>query len=578
MSTQAELTLAHLQATLRHALKDAAGAATSRGRAPRVAIEIGRYGVRAAALDRSGANIAAFFAAEIAPAAHADRRARTRALGTHVHTFLSAQRAKDFTAVLSTGNMRTLIVDLPPLPLAERANALALKAARLIGASAESWYAAAAPLERVPLAAARSFLLAVVPQDDLDALLDVCRAARVMPSHITLPPVLYPRLMPDAPEGADDAESEASVWVITEIRRESTSVYIYCNGALEYSRHIQFGSAILTTALTDVVATPAGFVELTPDEAETLKRTVGFPRATDHTPLESRLTNEQIRMMLEPKLKGLVFELRNSIRHYQQKSGHHRIHRLVFTGGGSRLKGLEDYVQETLRIPPCRFAVADGGLAAAALDAGAAANLTTSGSAVCAALVGTSAGLNLLPARMRWDRRLRAPCRVAAAAAVLCTLTMAWLGLDMRTAIASYERVETTLTGTDSYTREVASLRDAIATLDTRLDELTSSLSSSVPIAELLADLSRRTPPDTTLTHVAVLNEPEQQRVTLQGKIASAAGRTEQAVTLIEAYAESPFIKEVRVKSFSRQGGAAENIFLFTLDIVPYLRETEVRR
>ncbi len=576
MSIPTESALAPLQAALRQSLNDAA--AGVRRRRPRVAVEIGRYGVRAAALDRSGRRIEAFFAAEITPATHADARARAHALGTRLRGFLRARRAADFTAVLSTGNLRSLIADLPPLPPAECADALALKAARLIGTSAEGWSAAAALLGDRPPSEARSFLLAVVPRDDLEEMLEVCRIARVMPSRVTLAPLLYPHLMPAAPAMEDEAQSEASVWVVTDIRRESTSVYIYCNGVLEYSRHIQFGSALLTTALMDVVATPSGFVELVPDEAEALKRTIGFPRSGDQAPPESRLTCEQIRMMLEPKLKGLVFELRNSIRHYQQKSGHHRIHRLVFTGGGSRLRGLDDYVQENLRIPPCRFAPADGGLDVGALDAADAASLTTSGSAVCAALIDSSAGMNLLPSPMRWYRTLRMPCRTAAVAALAATLTMAGLGLNMRTTVADYERFDAALAETTKYAQAVSALQAEIATLDARLADLTADLSLSVPLAELLADLSRRTPPDAKLTHISVINELARQRVTLQGKTTSPAGDTEQAVALIEAYAESPFNKEVRIKSLSRQGVERDNRFLFTLDVIPYVRETEVRR
>jgi type IV pilus assembly PilM-like protein len=549
-------------------------------------IELSRCSLRGliAVAHQGALRLERFFGHEAPVASWSDPSARCRDLGLALGRFLASARARDFVLVLSTDGIRTAVVEIPPLSPEDSADALWLKAQKRIGASAEEWQVRALPLGApagagAPKHLGPSHLIAVAPDCELMEMAEVCRHAGRIPSLVTIPPVLYPLLLPDAAKAGDSPEDEAPVWVVTEIRREITSVYIYSRGALQYSRHISIGGAHFTAALTDVLATQKGIIELSIEEAEALKRQVGFP--PDASPLAPaagrRLTNEQIRLMLEPKLRSLVFELRNSIRHFQQKSGRRSIHRLVLTGGGSKLKGLDDYVQEDLKIRPYRFQPEDLQVPLGALEANDAAALGIEGLSLCAALRRPRPALNFSSPRMRWERKVRTPCRVITLASAVAAITFCVLGLRIREGVAWQAKALEALEESRAFAAEIDRQTAEVEEIKVSIARLTSGLGQAIPLAELLADFTRRTPPGATLTQVSVVDEGGNHSVALEGRLTSSARPDVQpAALLVEAFGASPFVKSLRLGSLDRRAGKGTDTFAFTLEIVPYLRPPEV--
>jgi Tfp pilus assembly PilM family ATPase len=585
MSAEAAASLHRLQESLRRSLASAGAGKVGRGHrgGPLVAAELSAYSVKAVAAKRRGGVpcIEAVFQDQPPAEVLRDRGATARFLGKALGRFLASHGARDYTLLLTSGEVRTSIIEVPPLPLEESAEAIGVKAAKLLGISSPEWHAGAMPLISPPSAdgrdsnpAASSFLVAALPKAEIDQAAEVCRHAGRLPSAVTVPMALYGRLAPRGDASAEGSgEREPVVWVIAEIRRDVSSVAIYCDGVLRYSRSIQLGGAQITAALTDVVATPGGFVELTVDEAEALKRSIGYP-AGDEEPAGSRLSAEQIRMMLEPKLKAFVFEIRNSIRHYQQKSGNHRIHRLVLTGGGANLKGLDDYVQESLKIRPQRFEVEALGISPEGHGKEKAEFLSNQGAAMCAALQDRLVPLDLAPPCLRWDRVLRIPCRLASIVSGLAAVVLLVLGMGLRSGLAEQRRAIESLERGEAFSREIESISSDLAALDGEIASLTGGLGLSAPIPEILADISRRLPSGAVLTGLVATDEGETHVIALNGKIPAASGP---AVLLVESFGTSPFIREVRLASLTRQTGAEGETIAFTLDLHPHLRPPERR-
>ena len=574
-----EAALKHVRDAIRRSLAQAQRRSTRQP--PRAVFELGHTDFKAAAarMRRGRAALRQAMTYTVPPEAAAHDGTRRAALGARLRPIVAGER--HVLAVAESTRIRSAVFDIPPLPLDDTANALALKALKLIGASTERWHVSAVPLAD-GAGGARPYLVAALPQDALEELAHVWHAAGTCPRWVTLPALLYQNLMAlQVPAASDNPEdpSDAAVWVAVEIRRDATTVYVYCNGRLEYSRHFQIGGDAMTAALTDVVATPAGFVELTTEEAERLKRAVGFPEHVAEAPADDtgRLSVEQIRMMLEPKLKALVFELRNSIRFYQQKSGRRRIQRLVLTGGGSLLKGLDAYVFEQLKIRPHRFSAGDFPLQ---LEAGAAqaCELAVHAPHLLAALASPPPALNLAPPSVRWDRVLRVPCRIAAAAALLCTLTFAGVGAAMHRALAAQPRLTATVAQSSAYLERIEDLDRTTASLKADMNALSAAVGRSIPVAELLADMSRRIPPQAVLTSMTIVNEHAAHTVSIQGRLTLPdAADMQPAVLLTEAFAASPFVKDVHLSALTRDHGPEGHTFRFAVTLTPHVWAPETR-
>ncbi len=557
---KSERSIARLQRDLARSLTRARGNESRRSAArPGIAVELSSYSLKAVYLDRGGRLHAYYYS--VPREHHGDRAARARCLGETLRVLLREARATRFLCVLPSSRTRTAVVELPRLSDEDCAAALALKALKHLSGDPAEWQAHASPLrsDKPEAEGHRSFLLTLVEQQEMEELEMVFRHAGCIPSAVTTSCVVYPQLMPPDEPSATEETPEPAVWVLMELNRYTTSIHIYRHRQVAYSRLVQFGGENLTRALTDVVATEDGFVELSIEEAEAVKATVGYPHGAENPPLAgSRLLPEQIQMMLEPKLNTLIFELRSSIRFYQQQSGNRRIHRLVLTGGSSRLKGLDEYILSHLKLRPQRFAPADIQFATDDLTTDERERLFAEGASLLAALQADYVAQDLLPQHLRVERTTRAPFRigVAALAAVLCAILV--LGFSARRGTALGRRLGDLLLTSARSVPSLEELRTRSRTTDGRLRSLERHRGHRVPMGRFLADLARRTPPFVTLQQVSIRNQEGRAEAGIRGTLDRGATESPNPYQLLEEiFAGSPFVKECTTRSVSN-GGSTE--------------------
>lgn len=277
--TEIDPSLAQIERDLARSLGRArTGGVLIPARPHRFAVEVSSYSLKALHLDRGHELRSHYFA--VPRELHEDSAARARCLGDALRKILRAARVSRYLCVLPASRVRTAVVDLPTLSDDDCASALSLKALKLLSGNPALWRAHAQPLPRgnVQGESRSTYLLTVMEHQQVEELEAVFRRAAAIPSAVTTSCALYPGLMPEAEAAASEEEDELPVWVIMELNRYTTSIHIYRDRRLAYSRMVQFGGENLTRALMDVVATEEGFIELSLDEAEALKASVAIPR------------------------------------------------------------------------------------------------------------------------------------------------------------------------------------------------------------------------------------------------------------------------------------------------------------
>ncbi|PJJ73245.1 type IV pilus assembly protein PilM [Diaminobutyricimonas aerilata] len=156
------------------------------------------------------------------------------------------------------------------------------------------------------------------------------RLAKLEPVEVDLIPFALTRLLTTR----DDPETVALI----DVGGTTTTVVIATGGVPGFVRIIPAGGDDLTAAL-------ASRLQVTLDEAEQLKRTVGMP-ANPADAEEHRIAEASYASVGE-----LLVGLRNTLTYFVSQHPQSPISRIVLTGRGARMPGIPDALHELSRIP-----------------------------------------------------------------------------------------------------------------------------------------------------------------------------------------------------------------------------------
>ena len=138
---------------------------------------------------------------------------------------------------------------------------------------------------------------------------------------------------------------------VVEMGTMATELNIYRNFDLEFSRKIPVTGNDLTRSLTSALFTSTGKLELNMQDAEAIKREFGIPAPGESYLIRDKITAAQVLSLLRPKLEQLASEISRSFDYYREKMNSGKVDRIVVFGGGSRLKGLAEYLNAELGLP-----------------------------------------------------------------------------------------------------------------------------------------------------------------------------------------------------------------------------------
>lgn len=225
-------------------------------------------------------------------------------------------------------------LDMPHVPDNELDSAVRLQALDVIPFPVEKTLMSARPLEELIApdgTAIRRVLLAAAHRDLVDPLLEAVQAAGLTPLSIDLTSTAMIRALYDPSTSTGEAEA------IVAIGAGLTTVVVHEGGVPHFVRTIAEGGDTVTAAI-------AGTLDLPIDDAETTKR--NLDQAGPHIRAAAGAANEGA--------TSLINEIRSSIEYYSTLPGRSEIRRVTVTGGGSRLSGLIDRLQQNLRAEVVR--------------------------------------------------------------------------------------------------------------------------------------------------------------------------------------------------------------------------------
>ncbi len=193
-----------------------------------------------------------------------------------------------------------------------------------------------------------------------------------------------------------EPEDPSRVAMIIDMGGSKTDISFYKGWSLQFVRTIPLSSGDITSALCGPLLIDGEERRFSKAEAEEVKRDIGIPY--EAVKARNGLTAVQILTMIRGALERFSKEIKISMEYCVSELKAGNPETVYLTGGGSRLKNLERYLEEELKLPVKRLAVPD--------------NIDTSGAAVSdedaasimpavGAALNSSKKVNLLPFEYR---------------------------------------------------------------------------------------------------------------------------------------------------------------------------------
>jgi type IV pilus assembly protein PilM len=169
-----------------------------------------------------------------------------------------------------------------------------------------------------------------IKNEVVDSALEHFNREDVQASYVQMAPMaLYNYLLHDRP---DLVTSDAQATVVLNVGAEITDLVV-CTKSAVWQRCINIGGNAFTRAISDTF-------RLNFEKAEKLKRTAPVSKYA-----------RQIFQAMRPVFTDLASEVQRSLGFYNSSNPNTKIVKVVALGGGTRLRGLLKYLQQTLQLP-----------------------------------------------------------------------------------------------------------------------------------------------------------------------------------------------------------------------------------
>jgi type IV pilus assembly protein PilM len=281
---------------------------------------------------------------------------------------------------LGVGNQRMVVreVALPWLPEKELRDTLGFQVQEFIPMAPDEAVLDFDPVGEVDQGGRRMvrILLAAAHKPMVNGLVEAALAARLDPQGIDLTPFAVVRAVGTGDEGLDlDSGGDEA---IVDIGAQVTSICVHDRGVTRFVRMLPSGGRDITLALASRLGVDEDVAERlkrgervatrSEDEPSIDRPGVELPLPADPLPLEGPpadtlpveaarsvpavlLDPTEVRRIALTRAGSLVDEVRSSLEFYTAQMPNAQVGRVLVVGGGSRLDGLLELLQERLPVP-----------------------------------------------------------------------------------------------------------------------------------------------------------------------------------------------------------------------------------
>ncbi len=188
--------------------------------------------------------------------------------------------------------------------------------------------------------------IACCPQETVDRYLDLLNLAGIKPSLFTQHGFALKNVI-------DNLYSKGNKTVaLLDIGYNFSEFFVFQDKELVFSRKLPVAGQDFTQEMTQSLVSDLGKVELTLQEAETIKKRYGFIGSGNPEILDDKISSTQVTSLLRPNLEKLVTEISLSLNFFNNSmNAGSAVESLVLLGGGSNLKNLAEKLNENLYIP-----------------------------------------------------------------------------------------------------------------------------------------------------------------------------------------------------------------------------------
>jgi len=245
---------------------------------------------------------------------------------------------------LGVGNQHVVVreIALPWLPEKELRDTLAFQVQEFIPMASDEAVLDFDPLGELDQGGRRMvrILLVAAHKGMVNALVEAALAAKLDPQGIDLSPFAVIRAVGTGDEGLDlDSSGDEA---IIDIGAQVTSICVHDRGVTRFVRILPSGGRDITLAL-------ASGLGVDDDVAERLKR--GERVEVDGEGATPLPEPGEIRELALTRARSFVDEVRSSLEFYMAQMPNAQVGRMLVVGGGSRLDGLLELLQERLPVP-----------------------------------------------------------------------------------------------------------------------------------------------------------------------------------------------------------------------------------
>jgi len=259
-------------------------------------------------------------------------------------------RAREAVVVVGGDEASVKLFTLAEMPRAETLQALRWKFAEEISFPIEEAVIDFYPLPRSELSEKVDYVAACISRRLFLELQYIINKANLKLAGITvLPDALFELFKEEA------SKNHNKVISIIYIGKRTTNISIFRKGCFEFNRELNIGGENLTLAMSGVLVSPEGKIEITPEEAEKLKIEYGVPVDLETFPKLAEIPITQLQAMVRPALEKIQNEIMRTFEYYKGQTGEAAIDKIILTGGASQTKYLSDFLSRNLGVPIVTF-------------------------------------------------------------------------------------------------------------------------------------------------------------------------------------------------------------------------------